>query len=336
MRINRLHKTLIIVFVLAVLGYFMPVDYYVIRPSRAVDLSGLIAVESADVNGDENDNGAFYLLTVVQNRANFYSAVYGYFHPHMNLNPRERVIPRDMDEDQYRELLREHMNESQHIAQVVAMRRAGYEVDIVSDGVEVIDFLEDAPAEGYLQTGDIISHVEGKNVVLASEVPLLIQDKPVGKEITLEIVRNSNEIALSVPTGPHPDDEEIPFLGIYIQTLSWEPVVPVKITMDTGNISGPSAGLMFVLEIMNQITADDLTGGKLIAGTGTVDLDERVGRIGGVIQKVIAAEKDNIDYFLLPSENYEEARKAARDIKLVPVSELQEALDFLSKLECDD
>ncbi len=328
MKIRRPLGIILVVSAFLISGYFIPLDYYVVSPSRAVDLSGMIEVESAD----QSDNGHFFLLTVTHSKANIYTAAYGFFHPHMNLNHRERVIPRDMEEEEYRELLREYMRESQHIAQVVALRRTGYEVDIVSDGAEVVDFLENAPAEGFLQVGDVITFVEDKNVNLASEVPLFLKNFQVGQEITLKIIRDTRDMVLSVPTGPHPDDQELPFFGIYIKTLPWEPVTPLEIIMDTGNIGGPSAGLMFVLEIMNQITAEDLAKGKLIAGTGTIDLDERVGRIGGVTQKVIAAEKANVDYLFLPHDNYDEASKAARDIQLVPVSDLDEVLEFLSTL----
>jgi len=329
MRARRVLKTAIIVAVIGLLGYYIQLDYYVVRPSRAVDLKGIVTVEDSDTA----DNGSFYLLTVTQNRANLFAAAYGYLHPQMRLNPRERVIPRDMDEEEYRELLREHMTESKHIAQVVALRRAGYDVDLESDGVEVIDFLEDAPAEGYLEAGDIINFVDDTPVMLASEVQLLVKERNVGDEVIMDIMRNTRELRLLVPTGPHPDDEEMPFLGIYIQTLPWEPVIPLDINMDTGNIGGPSAGLMFVLEILNQLTPDDLSGGKQIAGTGTIDLDERVGRVGGVPQKVFAAENAGIEHFIVPEKNYDDARMAAQEIQLVPVSDLEEVLQFLAELE---
>ncbi len=328
-RARRFLKTAIIVAVIGLLGYYIQLDYYVVRPSRAVDLKGIVTVEDYDTA----DNGSFYLLTVTQHRANLFAAAYGYLHPQMRLNPRERVIPRDMDEEEYRELLREHMTESKHIAQVVALRRAGYDVDLESDGVEVIDFLVDAPAEGYLETGDIINYVDNTPVMLASEVQLLVKERDVGDEVIMDIMRNARELRLSVPTSSHPDDEEMPFLGIYIQTLPWEPVIPLDITMDTGNIGGPSAGLMFVLEILNQLTPDDLSGGKQIAGTGTIDLDERVGRVGGVPQKVFAAENAGIEHFIVPEKNYEDARMAAQEIQLVPVSDLEEVLQFLVELE---
>ncbi len=328
MRFKKFVPVLALFLILGLAGYYIQLDYYVVRPSRAVDLKEIVTVE----NFEDGENGTFFLLTVTQNQANLFAAAYGYLHPQMRLNPKERVIPRDMDEKEYRELLREYMSESKHIAQVVALRRAGYDVDINSDGVKVIDFLENAPAEGTLQVGDIIQNVDHTPVMLASEVQLLVKEGKVGEEVIIDIMRNAENLRLSVPTGPHPEDQEAPFLGIYIQTLTWEPVLPLGITMDTGNIGGPSAGLMFVLELLNQLTPEDLTAGNMIAGTGTIDLDERIGRVGGVPQKVFAAENAGIDYFLVPVNNYADAKMAAQNVQLVPVSELEEVLQFLSDL----
>jgi len=78
---------------------------------------------------------------------------------------------------------------------------------------------------------------------------------------------------------------------------------------------------------------EDITAGKTIAGTGTIDLNENVGRIGGVVQKVIAAEKAGADYFLVPEGNYEQAKKVARKVELIPVANLEEALKFLDSLK---
>ncbi len=329
MRYNRLLRTALIVIFVAILGFFVKIDYFVISPSRAVDLSDLISVE----NVFENERGSIYLLTVTQQRASLLTAAYGYLHPHMNINPMERVIPADMDEGEYRELLAENMIESQHLAQVVALRRAGFEVEIVTDGVEVIGLFDDAPAENYLEENDMVTAVDGIPVYLATEVPLLVQDRKPGEAVNISLVRNGREMLISVPTGTHPDDEHIPFLGIYIQTLSWEPVLPVGVTMNTGRIGGPSAGLMFVLEIMNQLLPEDITGGNNIAGTGTIDLNENVGRVGGIVQKVIAAEKAGIDYFFIPESNFDDAQRVANKIELIPVSNLDEVLDYLRTID---
>jgi PDZ domain-containing protein len=298
-------------------------------PSRAVNLGEIIEVAGAD----QDDEGSFYLVTVSQKRASPITAAYGMLHPHMDLNPIDSVIPTGMDESEYRQLLSDNMLESRHLAQVVALRRAGYDVDINSEGVEIVGLSDNAPADGLLFKGDIIRAVDGIPVFLATEIPLIVQDRNVGDEVTLKIEREGTDLIVTTITGKSPEDNELPILGIYIKTLPWEPVLPVIINMNTGRIGGPSAGLMFVLEILNQLQPEDLTTGRNIAGTGTIDINENVGRIGGVIQKVVAAEKAGAEYFLVPRSNYEQAKKVARKIELVPVDNLEDVLLFLSNLE---
>ncbi len=328
MRYKKLFRTALIIVIVAVLGFYIRLDYFVISPSRAVDLKDLISVE----NAAERERGGIYLLTVTQQRASLLTAMYGYLHPHMDINPAERVIPADMDEEEYRELLAENMIESQYLAQVVALRRAGLEVEIISDGVEVIGLFNNAPAENYIEEKDVIIAVDGDPVYLATEVPLLVQDRDPGSTVTLTIMRDNREMVIAVPTGIHPDDEKMPFLGIYLQTLPWEPVVPLEVVMNTGRIGGPSAGLMFVLEILNQLLPEDITGGNNIAGTGTIDLNENIGRVGGIAQKVIAAEKAGIGYFFIPDSNYEDAQGVVQKTELIPVSNLEEVLDYLDTI----
>jgi Lon-like protease len=329
MKLKRIFKIALLASAVSILGFFVKIDYFIIMPSRAVDLREIVLVE----NADEDDLGSFYLVTVSQQRAAPFTAIFGLLHPHMDLNSMESVIPTGMSETEYRALLTENMAESRYLAQVVALRRVGFKVEIISDGVEVIGFLDDAPATGIMEEGDKIISVDGEKVFLASEVPLLVQNRSVGETVRLNIVRNGKESELKIVTGAHPEDPEMPYLGIYIKTLPWEPVLPINIDMDTGRIGGPSAGLMFSLEIMNQYLPEDLTAGYKIAGTGTIDLNENIGRIGGVFQKVISAEEAGADYFFLPTGNLDDAKKAARKIELVPVADLQEALDFLSSLE---
>jgi PDZ domain-containing protein len=86
---------------------------------------------------------------------------------------------------------------------------------------------------------------------------------------------------------------------------------------------------MFTLAVYNAVTPDDITGGRKIAGTGTISLDGSVGPIGGVQQKVAAAEAAGAEYFLAPAENYNDARLVARHIKIVKIATVDEALAFL-------
>lgn len=329
MKMKRLLKIVVAITILIVISLYLRIDYFVVRPSRAVELDTLITVEDAD----RGAVGKFYLVTVSQQRASLLTAAFGYLHPYMELKPMESVIPEEMDEEEYRQQLRAIMVESQHLAQVVALRRAGFEVDIITDGVEIVALLDSAPSEGYLAEGDTIVAVDGTRVYLATEVTALVQDRFVGQEVRLELIRDELKLDLSVPTGASPDDPELPFLGILIQTLPWEPVIPIEIYMNTGRIGGPSAGLMFVLEILNQLTSEDLTSGKKIAGTGTIDLNENVGRVGGVRQKVVAAKQAGAEYFFVPEGNYYQAVNVVEGLEIIPVLNLEEVLEYLSTIE---
>lgn len=288
----------------------------------------MVTVEGAD----RDDRGKFFLVFVAQQRAGLWSLIYGYLHPYIEVQRLSSVLPPGMQEQDYRRLLEQWMQESKNTAQVIALRRAGYDVEIISEGVVVAGFLEQSPSQGILRKGDLITAIDGERTLLAGEVISHVQQRRVGEPVALTVRRGSETIDLDVITAPHPDDPKLPALGVYISTLDWEPVLPIGIELKTGEIAGPSAGLMFVLEILNQLLPGDLTGGELIAGTGTIDISENVGPIGGVFQKVIAAERAGAQYFFVPVENYEEAKKAVHHITLVPVRTLQEALDYLDSL----
>ncbi len=326
---KRILKIGLITLFITVLGLFVSIDYYLIMPSRAVELGQIITVE----NRERSETGSFYLLTVSQQQANLSTVVYGLINPQVDIRPSERVIPVGMEESEYRQQLEENMIESRYISQVVALRRVGYDVEIVSDGIEVVGLIPDAPAEDSLMEGDIMRAVNGQAVNLAGEAALIIQQLPVGETVLLDIVRDGEELQIGLNTGSHPDIADASFLGIYLSTLNWEPVLPLVIDMETGRIGGPSAGLMFTLEIINQLTDEDLTAGHLIAGSGTIDLDENVGNVGGIKQKVISAEREGAAYFFVPQGNREDAEKAARRIEVISVETLQDALDFLAGLE---
>jgi len=325
---SRSIKLLIVFLILGALSTFIPTGYVLISPGSAEDLRELVAVE-----GSRQDQGKFFLVTVSQQQANIPMAIYGLLHPHIELQPLSHIIPQGMDRETYRQLMKEWMTESQLLAQVVALQRSGYQVEIESDGVVIVKLLPDSPSTNILEKDDIIVAVDGTPVYLADQVVSAVQSRKVGDEVTLTVIREGETLERTVKTGPHRDDPSLAALGILIRTLDWKPVLPLEIHMRTGDIGGPSAGVMFVLEIINQIKPQDITGGHLIAGTGTIDLNEKVGPIGGVYQKVIAAEKAGAEYFIVPRENYEEAREAARRVKLVPVTNLQEALNFLETLE---
>ncbi|HHT45829.1 MAG TPA: PDZ domain-containing protein [Firmicutes bacterium] len=321
-------RLIIVIFLVIVLGFLVPTGYYIIKPGSADDLSSLIQVEGKA----REEAGGFFMMTVAQQPANLWSFLYGAFHPLLDLRPISRVIPPDMTSEEYSELMQNWMQDSKYLAQIIALRRAGYEVPIVSEGVEIVDLIPGSPVEDILKPGDIIRAVEGDEVNLAEELVEKIQEKEIGENILITVQQGKEIKDLEVVTAPHIDDPQKAALCIYVRTLNWQPVLPMEIKIETGPVIGPSAGLMFVLEIFDRLVPENLTGGHKIAGTGTISLDEKVGGIGGVKQKVAAAERESIEFFLVPEENYEDALQAATKIEVVSVAELEDALDFLYDL----
>ncbi len=327
---HRTRKLIIVLFLFALffMGFFIRTDYVLVKPGTARDLREMVSVEGAD----QTDTGKFFLVAVAQQSSSIWTLLYGYLHPYIELQRLSNVLPPGMQEEEYHRILQQWMEESKSTAQVIALKRAGYDVEIVSEGVVVAGFLDQSPSKGILEKGDRITAVDGERMTLAGEVISAVQQRRIGDPVELTVMRDDEELFLTITTGAHPDDPGMPALGVYISTLDWKPLLPIKIEMETGQIGGPSAGMMFVLEILNQLEPGDLTGGKPVAGTGTIDINENIGPIGGVFQKVIAAERAGAEYFLVPVENYEEAKTAVHHITLVPVRTLQDALDYLDSL----
>jgi len=325
---RRILKIIVMVLVVGGLLFLLPTGYLAVMPGSAEDLSRLIRVEKAAEVAD----GSFFLVTVRQQPAPPIMFLYALLSPDVELKESRQIIPPGMEPVEYENLLQRLMQESKNLAKVIALRRLGYYVPVMSDGVEVVEVGSNSPARGLLQPRDVIFTVDGQTVFLVEDLVNRIQRRPVGDALTLGIRRGGEEREVSIITTRHSEMPDKAAILVLVQTLNWSPRLPLGIEIKTGNITGPSAGLMFVLEIMNQLDPADLTNGRLIAGTGTLSLQEEVGSIGGVRQKVVAAEKAGAEFFLLPAGNYEEARQAARRITLVPVSTLSEVLMFLNDL----
>lgn len=327
---GRIHKIAAILLAGAVL-LFARTGYVLMRPGTVEDLATLVEVEDTA----KESGGSFNLVTVTQQQASPLLFIYAMFAADVDLEPSRQVIPPGMDSQRYNEMMRRWMEESQNSARVIALRRAGFMVQITSDGVEVVEVGTDSPAMGILAANDIILAIDGQPVSLADELVHMVQQRRIGDPVTLRVMRADREFVVTLTTGSHPDNSARAALRILVQTLNWQPELPRNVKIDAGEITGPSAGLMFVLEILDQLDNRDLTAGRLIAGSGTINLREQIGAVGGVRQKVAAAEKAGAEYFLLPRENYAEALTIARNIELLPVSTLSEALDFLAGLNDD-
>ena len=329
MRKNRLKKGIGILIIIFIIINFIPTSFYVMSPGIAEELSPIISVE----NGHKDKiKGSFLLTAVGSRKATVWDYVYvktiqprGY-----ELEVMSEQLPEGINMDKYLQMMENLMEESKLTAEAVALQKLGYEVNIHGEGVEIIEVLENSEASGKLQSGDIITSIDGNQTDIASTAVDLIRNREIGDTVDLEVLRDNKKINLTVETIELPESPGKPSIGILITTKNLNYDFPIEVKYDTGNIVGPSAGGMFALEIYNQLVEEDLTKGKKIAGTGTINIEGEIGQIDGIEQKIIAAEEANVEIFILPEENFEAAKKVNTSIELVPVKTFEEAVQFLT------
>jgi PDZ domain-containing protein len=305
-----------------------PVPYVQLEPGPTFNTLGqdhdkdIIVINGAETT---TSAGQLRFLTVgVATQLNLFDAIAGWFNDDDAVVPRELIYPPDQTEEQINKQNADDFANSQSSAETAALTKLGYAMRIsvkeVSDG---------SPAAGVLQPGDVVVAVDGTPVGSATDTLLsLIRDKPVGTTLTFDLLRGGTPVTVKVTTVA--GDNNVPRVGFTPELIS---SAPFTIDIPIEGIGGPSAGLMLALGIIDKIKPEDLTGGKVIAGTGTIDSSGKVGPIGGVPQKIIGAKRDGATIFLTPADNCAEAVANARPgLLLVKVENLDMALTALDTL----
>ena len=290
------------------------------------------SVHVSDVATYDSD-GELIMLTVSSQEVNPLEALVAGFDPDVDLVPREAVRPPDESVEDFVARNRATMDLSRETAITLALTRLGFEVVTRSDGVLVAELVEGAPAASVLEVDDVITSVEGQTVELADQIGPIVADREVGDVIALTIERGDQVLDLEVTLTGREDDPAVPMIGISAIALNPRFEYPFPIDIDAGLVGGPSAGLMYTLAVMELLGPEDLTHGRVVAGTGTIDSAGNVGAIGGIRQKIVAAEAAGAEVMLVPASNLEEALTARRqEMELIPVATLDEALAALATL----
>jgi PDZ domain-containing protein len=188
--------------------------------------------------------------------------------------------------------------------------------------------LTDGPSDGALEPGDIVVAVDGTPIATPVDVVELIGPMPPGSTVEVTVDRGGEQEDVTVTLGTNPNDPDRSYLGITLRRI-FEAPFPIEFTLD--GVGGPSAGLVFTLAIIDELTKESLTGGDIIAGTGTVDPAGNVGAIGGIGQKMDAAAAGGATLFLAPGANCAAVRdNTPGDLTVAAVDTVQEALDALA------
>ena len=317
--------------IVSVVLWNIELPYLAWSPGPTPDVGDLLTVTGAEQYPVEGD---FYMLTVSQQDLNVYELLAAVADPQVDVLERIAVRPIDVTQEEYQRQSRARMDESKVAAISVALDRLGYDVTVEGDGVEVVAVIEGTPADGALETGDIITAIDGIPVFIATDAVAEISRYPVGDTITLTVSRSDDIIEVPITLIEHTQNEGQPMVGFGPTTHNPEYVFPIDVDIDSSNIGGPSAGMMYTLAIINVLSEDDITAGFRIAGTGTISTNGDVGPIGGVRQKVVGATLSGAQYILVPEANYDEALTAEIEgAEIVPVGTIDEALEFLDTLQ---
>ncbi|MFC4303056.1 PDZ domain-containing protein [Cohnella boryungensis] len=335
----RRYRTTILIFVLTLLfvyAFLKPWPYMIYKPGTAEPVHPRV-----ETGHKLDEKGALLFTTVsTQSNPNIIDIIYAKLNKHMEIKSEEVATGGATNLSAYRNLLSWMRDSSEANALLAAYTAMDKTIDVQPQGVIVKALLPDSKARASgLQEGDIITRVDEQETLTSKALSEYLTSKKPGDQVTVSGTRGEEKFETKIPLISMAPDNRTG-IGFQNETvLKVTPPDPVK--FDFADTGGPSAGLMMTLEIIAQLTGEDLTRGYRIAGTGTISGDGTVGLIGGINYKLLAADREKADYFLVPyseqnDSNWTLAEQTVEKFnlkpKLVKVSTLQEAVDFLKQL----
>lgn len=307
------------------ISLLIPVPYYVKMGGGTINLNDEISIE-----GEKEEKGSLEALYVREAKGIVLTYLLSYIVPSFEKEKIENTVINEEDEDAYNYRERLYFTTSLDSATKVAFEKAGKEVKISSSRFLVIYI--DKSSKTNLEVGDEILKIEGEKVDSYDEMTSLISKNQNKKQIKIIVKRDNKEIETSNQLINMDNEKK---LGVVISN-------EIKYTSDpkvdfafNGRQAGPSGGLMIALTIYNKLTDEDITKGKKVVGTGTIDTLGNVGEIGGIKHKLMAADSKNADIVFVPKENYKEAKqikdKKNYNFELVSISNFDDAIEYLNK-----
>lgn len=306
------------------------IGFYRVAPGSVVDTGPLVLV---DEDRYHPADGRVLLTTVAFGKATLLETIAGWLDPTIDI-VRESVIAPDTDEEELREINLGMMQDSKQAALAVAFEALGYDA-ITGQGAEVLAVVDDTPAAELLEVGDAIVAVDGTSTLVHIDAVQALAAKAPGDRVVLSVVPAGERAPRDVEATliENPERPGRPFLGVSLGTRGLDLDLPFEVDVRSNEIGGPSAGLAFTLEIIDVLTEGELTGGRTVAATGTIELDGSVGEVGGVAQKTAVVRASGVDVFLVPAAERELAQRfAGDDLRIVPVATLDDALAALADL----
>jgi len=317
---------LFVVGVMGVIAWNIELPYLAFSAGPVSDAADSVVAEGVDVYPPD---GELLMLTVVSQDVNVFEALIAGIDPNIDLVPKTAIRRAGESDEDYRNRVLQQMEDSNFRSIFVALDYLGFEM--VPTEVVINEFVEGVPAESVLELGDTIIAVNGVAVAQVDDIRQVTEGMSVGDTLKITVDRGGIEVDVDVELAEREDEPGVPMIGVVLGELT-EPPFPLSI--QAGDVGGPSAGMMHTLAIIDTLTEGELTKGHVIAGTGTIRVDGTVGDIGGIRQKVVGAEAAGATYILVPQGNYDRALTAQRStIEIVPIATINDAIEFLERLE---
>jgi Lon-like protease len=340
--VRRAYATLavsgITLIALLAMAVWLPVPYVRMAPGPTFNVIGDVNDQAVIViTGTESfpTSGELDMTTVSESGGprgglTFIQAMGAWFAESDAVVPSSLLYPEDVTGEDLRRRNAALFSTSESNAVAAALNYLGLPLDsqVVATAV-----FEDSPAEEFFLPKDRILTLDGVQIKEPTDVSETIRSKPIGTtfrfEVSREVEGSITQESFDVVSGANPDDPQVPYIGIGLGTYFAPANFDIALTVK--DVGGPSAGLIFALGIVDKLTPGELTGGKAIAGSGTITPDGVVGSIGGVRQKMAGAKREGVGLFLLPERNCREAvGHIPEGLDAVPVATIAEAAGVIA------
>ena len=329
---NKVLKLTLITYLIVIFPFgFAKSDYYFMSPGPPYQWD----IDYGDAENFDFE-GNLYQLTVRRDEANALIYAWSYVSNSVDLYPREVILPKGVSPEELSQISIQNMKTSENVAIAVALKYLGYDITSKGDGVSVVGILDDSPVKDKLKRGDLLNSINNDEISSASEFIAMLRTYDIGDTVKIGLIRdvegNLKNLEIETKLIEHVEYEGEPMVGFLATTVNERFDFPFEIDIKTGNVGGPSAGLMMALNVYNNLIPEDITNSLVIAGTGTIEIDGSVGPVGGVKQKVIAAKRAGAELILVPTANFEEAKPLETEsTEIVAIDTFDEALQVISE-----
>jgi len=316
----------LIALILIFLIFYIELPYSIYTPGGAVNLNERITIKE-----EYETEGSFNMAYVSMIKGSIPFLMLSKVFPDWEIVKKENITIEDESMDELLERERLYLQESIDNAVINAYKKANKEIKITSVNNSVSYISDEAKTN--LKIGDNIISVNGIKINSLKELKLIIEKLDDKEKVNLKITRNNKERDAYATTYKTEDGIKIGVMLIATYDYDVNPNVEVK---SKSSEAGSSGGLMMTLTIYNKLIEEDITKGKKIVGTGTIDIEGNVGEIGGVKYKLIGAVKNDAEVFICPEANYEEAVRVAKEkdynIKIISAKTFDEVIDKLKTI----